>query len=358
MARNTFGRLLFAAAGVIALVCALGPQAALADDPVLPPDLSKISQPDPTGNPADHITIHISDTGFDKKEYTVKHFETPVKEHLAFVNDGTMVHNATLVPGTTPGKDGLWSFTCFPVCTNDGQRFKKTISFDTGGIAPGDTKAGSFISSGDKFITSATDCLYGNRTPGFDCTPVVIHVKSVDTGSLNDQLNGTALLPPTPDNLSKCVHFVDPHDGAPPACWQLGWTPGNIGGSKAAPLSGNVVVKIDDVNGYDPAQVFITPDSSVTWVNTSCCRVHELYKSGSGSGTYNGFQFFDSGGIGPGQSWTYQPCTPSTLNICKTDFQYQSNAETEISDPAWSGQANQSTGFAFSGEVTVVVPKK
>jgi plastocyanin len=342
------GRLLGSLLGVASLLAFALPVAAEAPAAV-PADGVEVA-----GKPM-KVTITVSDSGFDKTDYTVYKYESPYKDYVTIVNAGALTHTATLVPG----QNAAWMFTCFPSCdrksTND-RKGKQYGIFDTGGLTAGEDVSGAFINTGTYRFTSATDCMNGNKTPGFDCTPVTIHVKSFDSGSLADAVNGTAMLAPTRDNLSKCVSYRPMSDGGPALCFQSGWTAGRIAGSEKHPLSGNVTVHIDDVNGYDPAQVFVTPDTTVTWVNDSKSRAHSITKNGPLSDRYNGFDPLESPGIGPGESWSYVPCSAASLKICKHDFQYQENTAVYQIPWNWAG-AHGSDAVAFVGEVTVVAPR-
>src|SRR5579862_6908830 len=62
------------------------------------------------------LTIHITDTGFDKQSYTVNTSSSQAadyKDWITIINDGTQVHTATAIPGSGYIQ---WSFTCFPTC--------------------------------------------------------------------------------------------------------------------------------------------------------------------------------------------------------------------------------------------------
>src|SRR5581483_2274886 len=281
---------LAAVGAVLTLGLLLVPQVGLAADaPPASSDAAASAKPKASPTPSNQLTVVITDSGFDKQSYSVAKYESPFKDQIHFVNQGTQVHTATLVPEQYEP----FGFTCFPVCVRSplakSNKNKGQVNFDTGGLAPGESVDGGFVNSGTFYLTSATDCLYGNNNPSFNCTPVAIKVKSYDTGSgtenlgtsdtphsLADTLPGTNLLPPTPDNIKagKCAGLVTPSDGGPALCYNrdgvtMAGQPGAgaLGGSAKDPLSGEVTINIDDVTGYDPAWVWVTPGTRITWVN-------------------------------------------------------------------------------------------
>ena len=133
------------------------------------------------------VQIVVTDTGFDKKEYTVysaSGTNPDYKPRVEFKNAGTMVHSITVMPGDGNVLKVMMSPNCFPVCTRG--KFKSTMPLDTGGVTPGESFTFELASSGDITFTSQPDCLNSNATAGFDCTPVTLHVKSQQSGQLND----------------------------------------------------------------------------------------------------------------------------------------------------------------------------
>ncbi len=366
---------LVAAGAVLTLGLLLVPQAGLAADSSSSSGSASSSTPKATATPSNQVTITITDSGFDQQSYSVAKYESPFKDMIHIINNGTQVHTVTAMPGQI----APWSPTCFPVCTQipltSKNKNKGQINFDTGGLAPGQQVDGGLVNSGTVMFTSATDCLFGNNNPSFNCTPASIKVKSYDSGSgstnlgtsdiphsLADTLPGTNLLPPTPDNINggKCAALVTPQDGAPALCYNKNGETlagqsgaGALGGSAKSPLSGNVTVTIDDVKGFDPAWVWVTPGTSITWVNNGA-RVHALTKGSTGSDAYNGYDPLESPGLAPGQSWTYNACGDPT--VCKTDYNYQSGEELGLIDPTISGFIGKQLPV-FVGEVTVVIPK-
>ena len=183
--------------------------------------------------------------------------------------------------------------------TNSGSRVHTATSlpgtvltFDTGGLGHGQANVVTFGTPGTFNYSSSTDCLKGNSTPGFDCGPYSVVVV------------------------------------APPA-----------GSTGAAPqTSTNVAVSIDDTNGFQPTDLSIQAGQTVVWTNNGT-KVHTV--------TQDGGYFlpgFDSGGIAPGQSFSYTFTTPSLVR-------YHSSTEPVYYQDPNSGQQNVT--YAFRGSVTI-----
>ncbi|HLY67619.1 MAG TPA: hypothetical protein VKU60_18925, partial [Chloroflexota bacterium] len=84
------------------------------------------------------------------------------------------------------------------------------------------------------------------------------------------------------------------------------------GGSVAKPLSGNVTVHIfgKDANGnacpgYCPSTVYVTPGTTVTWINDDPNDIHQVRQRSSNATNPDTIHPLDSNGLGTGQSYAY-----------------------------------------------------
>jgi plastocyanin len=309
------------------------------------------------------ISINVDDTGFDKQEYTVytaSGTSADYKDRIILTNNGNLVHSMTIVPGDPLTQKAQMAPQCFPVCIWG--NFKTSRLADTGGIGAGQSFTFEMVSGGDYHFTSAPDCLNGNSTPGFNCTPITLHVKGQQPANLNDVTAGGTGIAATndPDCISpSLVPFVTPDIG--PAFCRLPYKRWNkIGGSLDKPLSGNIQVSIDDLTGFDYTNLFIYDGASVTWTNNGQ-RVHSVvFMSGGGDVSYSsGQKVVQSGGLAPGQSYTYTFC-PDWIHIaCGSSQTVGSNIDLDRypSMMQVTGDASLSTGLSLMTEyITLVKP--
>ena len=167
------------------------------------------------------------------------------------------------------------------------------LTFDTGGLSHGQAASSTFGVPGTYSYASATDC-GGNSTPGFDCGPYTVVV--VATG------------------------------------------PASAGVAPSA--SPTVAVSVDDTNGFQPASLTIQAGQAVIW-NNAGSKVHTVSSDG---GYVPGY---DSGGLNPGQTFSYTFAGPGI-------YTYHSTTEPiYFQDPNAGATAR---GFAFKGTITVVTP--
>lgn len=298
MILRIIGRRLAIASAALLVVAALGPEAALA------------GKAEPRT-----ATVIITDTGFDKPVYSVGDAGgtgDAAKPQITFINKGTVVHGAKTLPGTLDEGVQFGSFTdaagnvtaCWvdSGCPTGGY----AEPLDTGGIPPG----GQVVIGMDPLdlptdytFTSPTDCLFGNSTPAFNCTPSKIHVSDSESGlgPLAHSLKGSWVLPAGDPLCRTDVLPVTPNIG-PAFCYAKYGIPGRVLGSSKHPLNG-ATIHITDF-GYDPAQVYVTVGSTVTWVNTGE-RVHSVKEGGGSSQGADDFHLMTSPGLAPGQSWSY-----------------------------------------------------
>ncbi|GEM_PF-1164294 len=165
--------------------------------------------------------------------------------------------------------------------------------FDTGGLSNGQSATLTMSNSGSYTYSSATDCLNGNSNPGFACS----HTYTVNV------IGAPGQAAPTPVTTS----------------------------------SGNVTVTIDDSGGFQPASLVIRAGQTVTWIN----RGSQTHSVVSNPGI---IPSFDSGGLGPGQTF-------SQLFPAPAIYGYHSSTEPQYTtDPA-----TQSTvvTYKFNGSVSV-----
>jgi hypothetical protein len=308
------------------------------------------------------IEIHVTDAGFDKKDYavyTASGTSADYKDRVILKNDGQLVHSMTIVPGDPLTQKAQMAPQCFPVCT--WAKFKSSRLADTGGVGPGDDFTFEMVSGGDYHFTSAPDCLNGNSTPGFDCTPIVLHVKGQQPVSLNDvTAGGTGIAAITdPDCIPNNIYpFVDPAIG--PSFCRLPYKRWNkIEGSLDKPLSGNVDVDIDDLTGFSVTNLFIKPNTTVTWTNRGQ-RIHSaVYMSGGGDVSYTSGQL-DSGGLTTGQSYSYTFCPDPVHIACGSSQTVGSNIDLDRYPSMWQlgSDMSKSTGMSLMTMYIVLVKGK
>jgi plastocyanin len=315
-------RALLAGCGLLALTAGMAPQAALGAAP-----------------PPREITVTITDKGFDKTDYTVGYSPGTNPSggdnaRVTFVNKGTTVHSATAVPGSLDegaafGQrvDSLGNVSaCFMnlSCANTGRT-------DTGGIEPGGSVTLGF-SPYDPVVTytltSSVDCLFGNSTPGFNCSPISIKVVSIAPRSgLSGTFPGSVLRPAGSSDCIPDIPPVIPTEG-PAYCFSAVRAPGNVSGSPSKPL-GDTTVSITDF-GYDPTLVYVKAGSTVTWVNKGA-RVHSVQKKGP-QAPPDGYHNLTSPGLGPGETYSYFFPAGSSVN-------YQSNTALDFVPQSMAGFA-------------------
>src|SRR5579862_2328655 len=157
MFRSQWVQRLAAAAAALALAGTAVPNMASADA-----NLKSASSPK-----ALHITVNITDTGFDQPDITVATNQAEFFGTVTFINTGTMVHSATeLSSSPTRG---------FQVNNDPGGYFGKghmfTNHFDTGGLGPGEARDMAFTYDGDYVFSSYPDCVAGDRpaSTAFNC---------------------------------------------------------------------------------------------------------------------------------------------------------------------------------------------
>ena len=255
-----------------------------------------------------HLTVNISDTGFDAPEYTVATGTpsptTSVLGFVTFVNNGTRVHSATEVAGSP--LIGAFVSCCQWRITNGKGSGPKTNHFDTGGLAPGQAITLGFKIDGDYWFSSTPDCgLAGTNTGStFNCSHSVLHaIKTVTSQPLSGTYPG--------DTIEQPGVRVNHPDKS----------------SVGKPNSGTVNISITDDKGFLPSAVIITPGTVVTWTNNGT-KLHTVRDapsvparstikatgkaspvSGTAFGpTYppDGYHYLSSGGLAPGQSYSYQ----------------------------------------------------
>ncbi len=293
-------------------------------------------------DPSRHITVNITDSGFEKQDYTVSTSlglnSKSDQGTIVFQNNGTMVHTATMIPGSgylRVYQDNYVSCSA-RTCSAGG-------TLDTGGIAPGQAVVVTlqYLGSGD--FTSATDCLNGNSTPGFNCAPVHLTIKATPISNiLNSSMEGT-------------VHRM------PDGTLDTKRTFNSSQGSASKPLTGNVTINIDDENGYDPSTVFISAGTDVTWVNKGN-NTHSVRCRTPGTCAPDWVHPLDSGGLVSGDSYTYHyDCSPDPgcRNMGGFTSKFISNIIDDIIQPNQNGSTNSNGNDSrFVGRIVVVpLPK-
>jgi plastocyanin len=174
--------------------------------------------------------------------------------------------------------------------------------FDTGGLGPGGIVNIGFNQPATYTFTSAVDCLGGQRTPKFNCGPYNIIVSN----------------------------------SPPPAATAI---------PAAVAPSANTNISIDEANGFQPGNLTIKAGQTVTWTNKGG-QVHsvvsEIVQTPIGlQPTVSGL---DSGGLAPGQSFSFTFTTPGTFN-------YHSSTEPTYTQSKF---ANAVISYQYNGVITVL----
>jgi len=286
---HTLLRRVSIAGGLLSMLLVGMPQAALGATP-----------------PPRAITVNITDAGFEKPEYSAGFSGSTADDGavITFANKGTMVHSAQAVPGSndlgatfanaTDGQGGIipcWSpLPC-----------AKLGATNTGGITPGGSVTFGFqvIQAGaDYTLTSGPDCMFGNATPGFNCTPITIHLVPIGARSpISGTMGGSVIRQAGAADCDTSIPVPDPS-----ICFSDVRDPGTILGSPTKPV-GDTTVTITDT-GFDPTTTYVKDGSTVTWINKGTL-VHSLNQKPFTSGPYNGFDFVGPIGLGPGESFSY-----------------------------------------------------
>jgi len=239
------------------------------------------------GTAQQNVTVTITDKGFSPTALTITAGGT-----VNFTNSGSNVHTGTTNGGGNP------------------------VPVDTGGLAPGQTSSQTLGLPGTYTFTSATDCMNSNNTPGFNCGPVTVTVTST---------TGPATVPAAvaPATAPAPAGPVAPAAAPSPV------------GTTTAPQNATVI--LTDQNGFTPNTVTIVHGATITWFNNG----NNVHTVTSNPGYYNAF---DSGGLNPGQKWSYNFTIPGT-------YGYHSATEASY---VWD-TTTSSTAVSYSYNGTIVV---
>jgi plastocyanin len=307
--------------------------------------------------PPSRLTVTMTDAGFDQAAYTMATTPGSASDTglLTIVNAGKNAHTATEVPGS-PFKVGIGAINFFAGQTSN------IADFDTGGLGPGQSMTVGVPFPGTYRFSSAIDCLNGNHSPAFNCTPVTLTVVTPQAGSSPAAVAGTAVIPG-----GDCArNILTP--GTPRLCVGQDRVPGEVAGSPAQPV-GDTTVTIDDVTGYQPSVVYLKAGSTITWVNKGA-KYHGV-KQKTGGGFPDGYHLLDAGLLEPGQSYSYTyACPPGptsalsglALAACSElvgPFDYISNIGYDAVPPSQDGfgttySSPGSNGSLYTGTVYLV----
>lgn len=230
--------------------------------------------------PMSSATIVINDAGMSPAYVTLG-----LNGSVTWVNRGTNVHTAT---------------------TTSDSNATSAPPFDTGGLAPGQSNNMVLTQPGTYSYLSSPDCLSrSNPTAGgFNCGPYTIVIGSAPAAS------------PQPSQQAQ------PAAPAPP--------PAVVAGAA-------VTVAIDDLKGFQPNSVSVKVGQTVSWLDTGnnshSVVVNQNPQPNAAVPWWLPYQlpsvggsFFDSGGIGPQQSYSYTFLTPGTFPYhSSTEPLYQQN---------------------------------
>ena len=269
--------------GFSVTVVAAGTQVATQPAPAAPAPAPAAPAPSASAAPAGQqqsATVTITDQGISPATVNLA-----LNGSVTFINNGTNVHTAT--SQSAP------------------------LQVDTGGLAPGQSFTASYVLPGAYNYTSATDCLNGNSTPGFNCGPYVINV-------------GTSPAATAPSTTA-------PAPAAPaPVAPAASPTP--------ALATGGLNVTIDDVNGFTPQTLTIKAGQTVTWTNTGT----KVHTATSNTGYFN---TFDSGGLDHNQTYSYNFTIPGS-------YGYHSSTEPAYTFDSTNCSCTVTT-YQFNGTIIV-----
>ena len=106
------------------------------------------------------------------------------------------------------------------------------------------------------------------------------------------------------------------------------------------PPPATTTVTIDDINGFSPQALTIQSGQTVTWMNKGTAT-HSVRSS------LGVAPLFDSGGIGPGQSWSHAFTGPALVGYASTTEPVYNND---------NGLAVTMTTYKFVGTISVQSP--
>lgn len=233
----------------------------LAENGSLPAAVSPTPNPAPPtqSKPVASGTVNITDAGFVPATIAVGLSGT-----VTWMNNGASVHTATTTQDTLTAN---------------------LPAFDSGGLAPGQSTTITFNTPGTYVYFSAPDCFSKSNPSGFTCGYYTVIVSNAPA------------VPAQPVTGPTATPIVVP--GA------------------------NLNVTVDDVNGFTPNVLTIKAGQTVAWANIGQ-NAHSVVINQNPQPsqpapwwlpyklpTVNGF-FFDSGGLSPQQTFTYQFTTPGT----------------------------------------------
>jgi plastocyanin len=247
------------------------------------PSPAASAAPAPAGQVA-NASVTITDTGMSPATINLA-----LNGSVTFTNSGANVHTAT----TTGGVPTL---------------------VDTGGLASGQTFSASYTLPGTYTYTSATDCLNGNNTVGFNCGPYVVNVGTSTAATASSAPAPAAPAPFTPA--------------------------GPVATPTVALSSGGFTVTLSESTGFTPQTLTIKAGQTVTWINNGS-QVHTVT---SNTGYFN---TFDSGGLDKNQKFSYNFTVPGT-------FGYHSSTEPSyFFDSSATGCSCTVTSYQYNGTIVV-----
>lgn len=317
-------------------------------------------------------TVNISDSGYSPASVSIAPYGS-----VAWVNQGGAVHTATSTQGPR--------------------------QFDSGGLATGQSASVTLALPGTYTYSSAPDCLNNNHSALFDCgatftvivggptltspstapapaasgkavtvkvadgafSPAAVTIPSGGTVTWSNSSNfihsaislvsaplqfntggipssgGTAsftFFAPGTFNYTSGVDCLLPGGGTL-SSFSCGVPYTVVVTGPVAPASAiaGTTITIDDQYGFSPLSVSVRAGQSVTWVNTGT-NVHTVT---SNPGV---IPAFDSGGLGPGQSFSYTFSTPVLIG-------YHSATEPVYTNNF--GQSPTIVSYKFNGTVSV-----
>jgi plastocyanin len=236
--------------------------------------------------PVGNATVTITDQGISPAAVNIL-----LNGSVTWVNRGSNVHTATSTAESNASG---------------------VPAFDTGGIGPGQQMTVGFTTAGTYLYTSSIDCLQGGK-PAFQCGPYTIVVSS------------NPVQQPTP----------------------MGGIPTPTPNPTVAAL-GNAAITIDEVRGFQPNPLNIKVGQTVTWLNTGQ-QTHSVVLNQGDPQTVWWLQLpttvipLDSGGIAPGQSFSFTFTTAGTFPYhSSTDpiYNHDNTCNCTITQYVYNGVVN------------------
>ncbi|HLG71361.1 MAG TPA: hypothetical protein VK009_13120 [Chloroflexota bacterium] len=315
-----------------------------------------------------NATVYMTDTGFVPPIVNVGQGSGALVGIVTVINKGTKTHSiteldsspgfhVTAAGGVAVGGLAFSAGGTIPVQSGGGANYQ----LNTGGIGPGQQQTIGFQGTDADYVySSEPDCLKGNSNPNFDCkTTYAIHVTDYQGDQkLAKSVAGTMVAPPGTDP-TQCVEnriqqMID-SQGHPTGqnmilCILNYRIRAKNTGSDQHPLSGEIQVSIEDINGFVPAKPYVVAGrTTMVWTNKGQLAHDVYYKPAVWANyTSNGRNIVDSGLLYPGQSYSYSFPIPLTSSASVTSAIRSDSINLNETPQTQGSKAYKSTSKSFS----------